>query len=291
MRPTLSLFAAALLAVGAAAPAVAQDAPADPWAGSWRGTAALLDGETATVILTVMRQGDGYAGFVSGFETGREIRLTSVRVEGDRLIAEGATDTELGELAVRYDLVADGNTMTGTQRYGFGLQSVEFDVELNRRRRRDVPQPQVQQRLGYFVGEWELDYTGGEFPPLSIGTRSARIVFTQQGDAPFVTGAVTGDVWGEAYEETIVIGWDAQANMLVLKETLSTGVELLSVGNWQSPIAITLVTSPVQAEGRTYQRKRIISVTSETAFAVADEFSVDGGPYRRMGSGVHARVE
>ena len=291
MRPTLILFAAALLAVGAAAPAVAQDASADPWAGNWRGTAALPDGETVSVILTLIRQGDGYAGLASGFETGREIRLTGVRVEGDRLIAEGATDTELGELAVRYDLVADGDTMTGTQRYGFGPQSAEFDVELNRRRRRDVPQPQVQQRIGYFVGEWELDYTGGEFPPLSIGTRSARIVFTQQGDAPFVTGAVTGDVWGEAYEETFVIGWDVQANMLVLKETLSTGVELLSVGNWQSPIAITLVTSPVQAEGRTYQRKRIISVTSETAFAVTDEFSVDGGPYRRMGSGVYARVE
>ena len=291
MRRTRIVLAATLLVLVTVVPAVPQDAPADPWAGNWRGTAALPDGETATVILTVIRQGDGYAGLVSGFETGREIRLTSVRVEGDRLIAEGATDTELGTLAVRYDLSVDGATMTGTQRYGFGPQSAEFAVELNRRRRRDVPQPQVEQRIGYFLGEWELDYTGGEFPPLSIGTRSARIVFTEQGDAPFVTGEVTGDVWGESYEESIVIGWDAQTNMLVLHEKLSTGVELLSVGYWQSPIAINLITNPVRADGRTYQRRRVISVTSETVFAVTDEFSVDGGPYRRMGNGTYSRVE
>ena len=42
-----------------------------------------------------------------------------------------------------------------------------------------------------------FDYTGGEFPPLSIGTRSGRVTFTAIPHGSFVLGQVTGEVFGD----------------------------------------------------------------------------------------------
>ena len=250
------------------------------------------DGETGTVVMTIVEADGGYRGVVAGFQPGREVSLSTVAVDGQQLTAEASADSDLGEITVRYELALneDGDMATGSQRISVGGQSIALDVELNRRRRRDVAQPQVEQRVGYFVGTWAFDYTGGEFPPLSIGTRTGRVTFTQRGDAPFIDAAVTGDVYGEAFESQMVIGYDAQNQFLVFKETLSNGVELLSVANWQSPIAINFVTSPVDADGQTYQLRRVLSVTSETAFRVTEEYSVDGGPYRRLGNADYRRV-
>jgi hypothetical protein len=58
----------------------------------------------------------------------------------------------------------------------------------------------------------------------------------------------------------------------------------VSLGNWRSPIAISFLTSPMPANGKTYQLRRLLSVTSESAFEVTEEFSVDGGPFRRLGN-------
>ena len=274
-----------------AAPVWAQEPPAGPWAGNWRGTATLPNGETAVVVLTIIKQNTGYTGFVSGFGQGTEVPLVRVTVEGEHLVVEARADSDLGRVRVRYELGREeGRTLSGLQRYVLGTQTAEFPVELRRTRRRDVPQPQVEQRISYFEGEWELEYTGGEYPPLSLGTRTAQVTFTPQGDAPFLTGQVTGAVYGDAYEESLMIGWDERSHVLVMRETLSTGVELLSVGNWQSPIAINFVTSPVEADGQVLQMRRVISVTSETAFMLTEEFSVDGGPFRRLGNGHFTRV-
>jgi len=59
----------------------------------------------------------------------------------------------------------------------------------------------------------------------------------------------------------------------------------VSVASWRSPIAITFQTSPVVAGGRTYQLRRLVSIRSATSFDVTEEFSVDGGPFRRLGNG------
>ena len=273
--------------------AAAQPPDAAAFVGSWRGSTTSPDGDTTAVALTITETDGVYGGVVSSLRLAREAPLTHVGVENGTLVAEAAVDTRLGALMIRYELAMneDGSAASGTQQLVFGAQRVALDVEFRRRRRRDVPQPQVAQRIGYFVGTWAFDYTGGEFPPLSLGTRTGRVTFAARGDAPWVDGVVTGDAFGEAYEERVIIGYDAEDNFLVFRETLSNGVELLSVANWRSPIGITFVTSPVEADGSVYQLRRVIAVTSETAFRVTEEFSVDGGPFRRLGNAVYRRVE
>ena len=78
--------------------------------------------------------------------------------------------------------------------------------------------------------------------------------------------------------------------MLAFVERRPGGVELVSVASWRSPIAITFHTSPVQENGKTYQLRRLLSVTSPTAFDVTEEFSVDGGPFRRLGNGHYTKL-
>ena len=78
--------------------------------------------------------------------------------------------------------------------------------------------------------------------------------------------------------------------MLAFVERRPGGVDLVSVANWRSPIAITFHTSPVQANGKTYQLRRFIAVHSASAFDVTEEFSVDGGPYRRLGTGHYTKL-
>jgi len=39
-----------------------------------------------------------------------------------------------------------------------------------------------------------------------------------------------------------------------------------------------------------YQLRRVISVMSPTAFDVTEEFSVDGGPFKRLGNGHYTKL-
>jgi len=288
----------ALAALTVLTPVTAAGQPAtgengSPFTGNWRGTATGADGATTEVVLTLTDADGAWAGAVSGFDPGRDAPLTRIEIGDASVLAEAEVATRLGALILRYDLTLadDGRRLTGTRQVIAGAAQTTADVELRRHRRSDVPQPQVEQRIGYFVGAWRFDYLGGEYPPLSIGTRSGQVVFTQRGEAPWVDGAVTGEFFGEAYEERLSIGFDPESQTLVMQEQLSNGVELLSVGDWRSPIGIDLVTRPVEADGRTYQLRRHVTITSERAFRITEEFSVDGGPFRRLGNADYQRID
>jgi len=67
-------------------------------------------------------------------------------------------------------------------------------------------------------------------------------------------------------------------------ERRTDGSEMLSLGTSRSPLAIVFQTSPVAASGKMYQLRRVLSVTSDTAFDVTEEFSVDGSAFRRLGN-------
>ena len=102
---------------------------------------------------------------------------------------------------------------------------------------------------------------------------------------------VTGDVFGVQYEDVLTIGFDKEDTQTVLwQEQLSSGHQLVSLGNWTSPIGITFLTAPIEADGRVYTLRRKMQVTSNSAFSVIDEFSVDGGPFRRLGNGSYIRA-
>jgi hypothetical protein len=161
---------------------------------------------------------------------------------------------------------------------------------LQRRPRAEVIQPKVEQRAAYFLGTWAFDYVGAEIPPLSAGSRTGTARFTSDA-ANFVTGHVDVDAGSRRYEETVKIGFDPDTNMLVYSERRSDGFQLTSLGNWRSPIGISFVTSPVKADGKTYQLRRFISVRSDSAFDVAEEFSVDGGAFKRLGSARYTKTQ
>ncbi len=303
-------------------------APRDPWAGSWRGqlttsqgpdtTAALrvtvatdstglvrvdggggalsADGASVaptniTITLVGPAQDGSYTGLATGFGPGTEVRLSSVRTSDVQVTVEGATDTAFGPLAFVYSLTKQDQVLAGGGRVTLGDHGFDVSLELKRGRRTDVPQPQIEPRIGYFSGDWGFEYTGGEFPPLSIGTRTGTVSFTALPHGPFVQGLVTGEVFGEPYEETWTIGFDADSQSVILNEQLSTGQQLVSLGDWTSPIAITFLTAPVEADGHVYVLRRLMQTTSNSAFTVTDTFSVDGGPFRRLGNGSYLRAQ
>ena len=281
-----------IVVMSAASPAVLAQTTEEAYLGTWRGNASGTEGATTNVALTLTSSNGEFSGVMSGFATGREAPLTSTTLSNGTLTIETTVDSRLGSLSVRYELrlSEDNDVLTGTRYLVFGDQHLLFDVELKKRRRRDVPQPQVEQSIEYFLGTWAFEYTGGEFPPLSIGTRSGQLTVTRRRDSNWAEGTIVGDVFGNSYTEGVTIGFDSENQFLLFKETLSNDVELLSIADWQSPIGIGFVTIPIEYDDRLYQLRRVMSVTSETAFQVTEEFSVDGGPFRRLGNADYQRV-
>jgi len=266
-------------------------AQTDPVVGNWRGTLKNAQGVDSPIIITVAKKGDGYAGSTNGLNATSEIPLKRVTVDGAKVSLEASAESRLGDVTLTSELTADGNTMRGVGVLSVGAQRFDVTLTLQRRSRGEVIQPHVEQRADYFVGRWSFEYLGAEYPPLSAGTRSGTVTFSRSGASNFVAGRVDGDVAGKKYQETLTIGFDPDTNMLVFTERRSDGTELASLANWRSPIAMTFQTSPVQASGRTYQLRRVISVTSNAAFEVTEEFSVDGGAFKRLGHGRYTKVQ
>ena len=277
-----------LLAAGLAAPALAQS---DPWAGTWRGELTSGSDAGTSVSLTLAAGGEGgYTGLVNGLAPNAEVRLDRIVVDGGQVTVAAATDTDFGPLSFVYTLIRDGRELSGIGRVTAGGHGFDVSLALSRARRADVPQPQIEPRIGYFSGRWRFEYTGGEFPPLSVGTREGTVSFEALPAGPFVRGRAESDLFGEPYEEVWTIGFDEATRAVVWVERRPDGGTLTALGNWTSPIAITFLTAPVEADGRVHVLKRVVRTTSDSAFAVVDEFSVDGGPFRRLGNGSYLRI-
>jgi hypothetical protein len=256
--------------------------------GNWRGTLTSSAGVESPMIMTIVRKGDGYAGSTNGLNAQSESALKRVTVTGTHLMVEAADESKLGAVTLTCDLTAEGNTLKGTGTLSIGAQHFDVTLALQKRPRAEAIQPHVEQRADYFVGRWSFEYLGAEYPPLSAGSRTGTAVFTSDGPN-FVTGRVDVDTGNRKYQDTVKVGFDPETNMVVFVERRSDGFELASLGNWRSPIAITFHTSPVRADGKTYQLRRMMSVTSSVAFDVTEEFSVDGGPFKRLGNGHYTK--
>jgi hypothetical protein len=268
----------------------AQAAATDPVVGNWRGTLTSSAGTESAIIITIARSGDGYAGATNGLNAASESPLRRVTVNGARVSIEAAGESTLGPVSLASDLTAEGNSLKGAGTLTIGALHFDVTLALQRRPRQEAIQPHVEQRIDYFAGRWTFEYLGADYPPLSAGDRSGTVTFTRSGASNFVAGVLDGDLLGKPYQERLSIGFDPETKMLAFVERRPGGIELVSVANWQSPIAITFHTSPVQANGKTYQLRRFIAVHSTTAFDVTEEFSVDGGPYRRLGTGHYTKL-
>jgi hypothetical protein len=266
-------------------------AAADPVAGNWRGTLTSAPGVTSPIIITIARRNGTYAGMTSGLTATAEIPLKTLTVAGTHVTMEAVSESRLGDVTLTGDLTVEGAAMKGAGTLTVGGQHFDVTFALQRRPRAEVIQPQIEQKIEYFAGRWTFDYLGAEYPPLSTGSRSGAVTFTKVGATNFVNGKVDGDVAGKAYSESLSIGLNPDTRMLVFQERRADGTELVSVGNWRSPIGISFVTSPVTANGKLYQLRRFIGITSPQAFEVTEDFSIDGGPFRRLGSAHFTRKQ
>ena len=162
--------------------------PADPVVGNWRGTLTSATGVESSIIITIVKKGDGYAGSSNGLNASSASALKRVTVTGATVSIELADDSKLGAVVLKADLTADGNTMKGAGTVSVGAQKFEVTLALQRRPRAEAIQPHVEQRIDYFVGRWKYEYLGAEYPPLSPGGRSGTMTFTKTGASTFVTG-------------------------------------------------------------------------------------------------------
>jgi hypothetical protein len=263
---------------------------ADPLAGAWRGTLrSSADTQTALVI-SIVKKGDVYSGVVNTGGT-TEAPIRKIDFSGNQLTVDAGSDSKLGDVSLTTDLMVDGNKATGSGTISIGAHRFPVTIELIRRPRAEVIQPQVAQRADYFVGRWTFEYLGGEFPPLSSGSRTGTAMFTKTGNSNFVSGVIENDLGGKKSQDRITLGFDPETKMFAVVERRADQTELISVASWQSPLAISFTTSPVVSGGRTYQLRRVIQVLNEQSFDIVEEFAVDGGAFRRLGNARYSRVQ
>ena len=106
--------------------------------------------------------------------------------------------------------------------------------------RKSPPQPQQKQSLDYFVGTWNVTWSGRE-SAFSPGPRTGTVTYTRLGDSNFLEMRGEGKSEGAgAYKESGTLGWHEGQKILALHERLASGVEVLSIGDWTSPISHSL---------------------------------------------------
>jgi len=158
-------------------------------------------------------------------------------------------------------------------------------------RRGGPPQPLQQQGVEYFAGSWTFTYTGRE-SPVSSGPRSGTVTFSRRGATNVLDVRVEGKVEdGGPFRETGTFEWNDADKTMAITERLANGVEVRSVGNWSSPLTIRSEARPIQVGGQSVRLRRVYSIVSAQSFTVAEEISLDGGPFQRLGAGQFSRAK
>ena len=112
--------------------------PADPVVGNWRGTLTSASGVESSIIITIVKKGDVYAGSTNGLNATSESALKRVTVNGAALSIEAADDSKLGAVSLVADLTAEGNAMKGAGTVSVGAQKFGVTLALQRRPRAEA---------------------------------------------------------------------------------------------------------------------------------------------------------
>jgi hypothetical protein len=147
------------------------------------------------------------------------------------------------------------------------------------------PQPQQKQGVEYLAGRWSFTWTGRE-SPITAGPRKGTTVFTSAGSGLDIRTEGTVEDGNGAYKESGTAQWDAAKKALTLKETLANGTTLTGTGDWSSPLAIRYESQPAQVGKESVRIRRTYSILSAQSFSIAEEISIDGGPFQRLGNGL-----
>jgi hypothetical protein len=155
------------------------------------------------------------------------------------------------------------------------------------RGRGSPPQPQQKQGVEYLTGRWSFSWTGRE-SPVTAGPRKGTTVFAigTTGSTLEIKTEGTVEDTSTAFTESGTASWDAANRTLTFKETLANGTTLTGTGDWSSPLAIRYESQPAQVGGQSVRIRRTYSILSAQSFSVAEEISIGGGPFQRLGNGL-----
>ena len=153
------------------------------------------------------------------------------------------------------------------------------------RGRATPPQPQQKQGVEYFAGRWSFTWTGRE-SPVTAGPRKGTTVFSSAGNSLDIRTEGTVEDTNAGFKERGTAEWDAAKKTLTLKETLATGTTLVGTGDWSSPLAIRYESQPAQVGKQSVRIRRTYLILSAQSFSIAEEISIDGGPFQRLGNGL-----
>ena len=160
-----------------------------------------------------------------------------------------------------------------------------------RGRRGPPQQPQQRQGIEYFLGSWHFEWTGRE-SAVSIGPRTGTVTFARKDESNVLDMQTEGQTdAGEAYKESGIAEWNDGQKTLTFRERLTSGVELLSPGNWSSPLSIRSESQPVRAGSQTIRVRRTYMIISAQSFTLAEEMSIDGGPFQRLGNATYSKSQ
>jgi len=278
----------------------------DKLEGRWAGTVDGLQGKQ-NAVATFKKDGDKYAGSISGLRPGMEASLKDIKVDGDKVTAKSEVESPQGNIVINYNFVVQGDSMKGKGEVEFGGQTYGFDFDLKRGGempagapggqqaqqqpppRREVPQPQQKQSISYFVGQWNFNWIGRE-SPLGPAPREGTTTFTLRPDGKSLDAKTVGKSDDKAFTESAVITFDEGTKMMTFSERLANGIQVQSTADWRSPISIRFTIEPIKVKGQTLTLKRIISVVAAHSFTVTEELSENGGPFVRLGSAIYTRV-
>jgi hypothetical protein len=305
------------LAVLAGVAGVAQQ---DRLQGRWEGTVQSQRGSRPAVA-TFTRTGETYAGTISGVRPDEDLPFKDIKIDGDTVSAVAEVSSPQGPLPIKFVFALQGDTLKGKGELDVAGQAFNFTVDLKRAAaqtaaptvaapsteppgtaapgaaqtpapratRKSVPQPLQKQSLEYFVGRWNFRWLARE-SLLGPGARTGTVTFTPTPDGAFLDARTQGQSDEGKYQESAVVGFDDEKKMLAIFERRSGGVELLSLGDWEAAMTIRFTVSPFKVKGQTVRLKRMISVMSATTFKVSEEFSIDGGPFERLGDGMFTKI-
>lgn len=151
------------------------------------------------------------------------------------------------------------------------------------------PQPQQKQGVDYFVGTWDFTWTGRE-SPVTAGPREGSVSFTRRGTGNTLDISSAGKLEdGGTFKESGSAEWNEADKTLAIKETLANGAQLTGTGNWSSPLAIRYESQPATVGKQTVKIRRTYQIISAGSFTVAEELSIDNGPFQRLGNGAYSK--
>jgi hypothetical protein len=279
----------------------------DRLSGRWEGTVQGLQGP-AKAVATFKKEGAGYTGTITGLRG--DLTFKEVRVEGDKIFATAEVQAQGNTVGIKYEFALRDESLQGKGDVDFNGQTFSFTYDLKRApagsvasqpaqapaatavappRRESVPQPLQQQSRDYFLGQWKFKWLGRDSALSAGGPREGTVTFAPVIDGKFLEMTTEGKSEAGAFREQGYLAYDPEKKSVTIFEQRS-GLALLSVGDWSSPISIRFAVTPVKAGGQTLRLRRTINVVAAHSWNLVEELSIDGGPFQRLGNALYTKA-